>query len=220
MVFSSTIFLYIFLPLVFILYFLMPWITGKNLVLLLFSLVFYAWGEPVYILLMLVSILINYVFGLLIHWCHRNNRSGKPELFLAVILNLGLLFYFKYFAFAVITVSGLFELNLTIPQIALPIGISFYTFQGMSYVIDVYREKGADGETALVQKDIVKLALYISMFPQLIAGPIVRYADICPRLSKRSHSLEGFASGAELFIIGLSKKVIFANILGSAADFL
>ena len=218
MVFSSSIFLYIFLPLVLILYYLMPWMTGKNMILLLFSLVFYAWGEPIYIVLMVVSILINYIFGRLVHSCHRNNQNGKWPLFLAVILNLGLLFYFKYFGFAVSTVSGLLGMNWSVPQIALPIGISFYTFQGMSYVIDVYRDKGADDETVLVQKDILKLALYISMFPQLIAGPIVRYIDIFPRLSRRKHTLDQFVSGVELFIIGLSKKVIFANILGSAAD--
>ncbi len=218
MVFSSTIFLCAFLPAVLLLYFLMPTIWLKNIVLLIFSLFFYAWGEPTYIVLMVASILVNYVFGLLIHIFQRKGWSGKFFLFLSVIANLGMLFYFKYFSFVISTAVNILGAEWTIPEIALPIGISFYTFQGMSYVIDVYREKGKSGEEPLVQKNIFKLALYISMFPQLIAGPIVRYSDINKALTKRTHSFEKFASGVEIFIIGLTKKVVFANILGAAAD--
>jgi alginate O-acetyltransferase complex protein AlgI len=218
MVFSSTIFLYGFLPIVLLFYFLSPGTWAKNMVLLVFSFLFYAWGEPKFIFLMIVSVLINYIFGLLVYKQKLNGKKGTGFLACAVILNLGLLFYFKYYHFAATSIVNLLNWEVTIPEIALPIGISFYTFQGMSYVIDVYREKLENHESSLVQKDILKLALYISLFPQLIAGPIVRYIDIYPRLTKRFHSVEQFAAGAEVFIIGLSKKVILANMLGAVAD--
>ncbi len=218
MVFSSTVFLCMFLPAVLLLYFLMPKLSLKNAVLLIFSLVFYAWGEPTFIVLMLTSIVTNYVYGLAIHALQKRGKSGKFLLFLSAITNLGMLFYFKYFSFVVTSVASLVGAAWTVPQITLPIGISFYTFQGMSYVIDVYREKGDVQEDSLVQKNIFKLALYISLFPQLIAGPIVRYKDVSKALAERTHSFQKFASGMELFIIGLSKKVIFANVLGGVAD--
>ena len=218
MVFSSTVFLCIFLPLVLLMYFIVPGITAKNVVLLIFSLFFYAWGEPSYVILMIISIVGNYFFGMLIHYLHKKEKSSVMILILAILLNLGMLFYFKYFSFAVSVAASFFGVNWSVPEIALPIGISFYTFQGMSYVIDVYRDKNAEPGKESIQKNIIKLAVYISMFPQLIAGPIVRYSDIAPRLSKRTHSIEALASGIEIFIIGLSKKVIFANILGGAAD--
>ena len=218
MVFSSTVFLCLFLPLVLLLYFATPWIAVKNVILLAFSLFFYAWGEPVYVILMVFSVVINYSSSMLIHWRHRQQKSGKLLLFVAVLLNLGMLFYFKYFNFAADILSAVFHLSVTVPSVSLPIGISFYTFQGMSYVIDVYREKGDTSDNSILQKSVIKLALYISMFPQLIAGPIVRYSDIHKNLSVRQHTLDGFASGIEIFIIGLAKKVIFANILGGTAD--
>ena len=217
MVFSSSIFLFIFLPIVFLLYFISPGINAKNIVLLTSSLLFYAWGEPKYIFLMIISILANYGFGLWIPRIQKKNMR-KAVLGLAVLTNLGLLFYFKYFNFAVDTLSALLRTEWNVKNVALPIGISFYTFQGMSYVIDVYREEQCTAEKSIAQKSLIKLAMYISMFPQLIAGPIVRYSDICPRLSSRAHTLENFAEGIEIFIIGLAKKVIFANLLGEMAD--
>ena len=218
MVFSSAIFLYVFLPLVLLLYFLIPGTGAKNVVLLAFSLVFYAWGEPTYIVLMIISVLVNYIFGVLVHWQRKRQALAKWFLAIAVVLNLTMLFYFKYFSFAVSTLVGWFGFNWSVPEIALPIGISFYTFQGLSYVVDVYRDGKTDTDQPLVQKNVIKLTTYISMFPQLIAGPIVRYSDIHPLLTKRTHTLEKVASGVEVFIIGLCKKVIFANLLGSVAD--
>ena len=215
MVFSSTIFLCVFLPLVLLLYYAIPGTWAKNIVLLVFSLIFYGWGEPRLLILMVVSLLANYLFGILIHHSHLKDRKGKLWLWLSVVFNIGLLFYFKYFTFAAESIAALTGADWVIKEIALPIGISFYTFQGMSYVIDVYREDIS--VKAMVQKNPVKVALYISMFPQLIAGPIVRYEDILPYLDKRKHTLEKFAEGVEVFIIGLAKKVIFANLLGEVA---
>ncbi|MBQ4562360.1 MAG: MBOAT family protein [Clostridia bacterium] len=215
MVFSSTIFLCVFLPLVLLLYYIAPGKWAKNIVLLVFSLIFYGWGEPRLLILMVVSLLANYLFGILIHHSHLKDRKGKLWLWLSVVFNIGLLFYFKYFTFAAESIAALTGADWVIKEIALPIGISFYTFQGMSYVIDVYREDIS--VKPMVQKNPVKVALYISMFPQLIAGPIVRYEDILPYLDKRKHTLEKFAEGVEVFIIGLAKKVIFANLLGEVA---
>ena len=217
MVFSSTVFLCAFLPLVTLFYYIIPGKWPKNIILLLFSLVFYAWGEPSFIILMVISILANYLFGILIHRCHKKDRKGIIPLTVSVIFNIGLLFYFKYFTFFTSSVLPLLGVNWTVNEIALPIGISFYTFQGMSYVIDVYREDVGDPSKVMVQKNPVKVALYIAMFPQLIAGPIVRYEDILPYLDKREHSFAKFAEGIEIFIIGLAKKVVFANILGELA---
>ena len=216
MVFSSTIFLCVFLPLVLALYYAIPGKWAKNVVLLVFSLIFYGWGEPRLVILMAVSLLANYLFGILIHRCHIKSRKGRAWLWLSVLFNIGLLFYFKYFTFTAETLAELIKADWVIKEIALPIGISFYTFQGMSYVIDVYREDVS--VKPMVQKNPVKVALYISMFPQLIAGPIVRYEDVLPYLDKREHTLERFCEGIEVFIIGLSKKVIFANLLGEVAD--
>ena len=217
MVFSSTVFLCVFLPLVLFCYYIAPGKWAKNIILLLFSLVFYGWGEPSLVILMVVSILANYLFGIMIHSCHNNGTKGLLPLVLSVIFNIGLLFYFKYFTFAQETIAALTGADWVIKEIALPIGISFYTFQGLSYVIDVYREDISDPTKIMVQKNPIKVALYISMFPQLIAGPIVRYEDILPYLDKRKHSFSQFAEGIEVFIIGLAKKVIFANMLGEVA---
>ncbi|MBQ7581505.1 MAG: MBOAT family protein [Lachnospiraceae bacterium] len=237
MVFSSLIFLCVFLPVMVIGYYVLPK-RIKNLFLLLGSLFFYAWGEPVYIFLMLASVIGNYVFGMLIYAAERSEEkkglastvageTGKSArrrlmLILAVVFDLGILIYFKYFTLLVQTVDDLFHAGLSIPEIALPIGISFYTFQGMSYVIDVYRSEGKlneDGSReSLVQKNFINLALYISMFPQLIAGPIVRYTDIKGYLKERKITTDDFACGIERFIIGLAKKVLLANTIGEVAD--
>lgn len=209
MVFSTIIFLCAFLPITIIGYYLMPG-QGKNIFLLLLSLLFYAWGEPVYVFIMLFSILCNYILGMMLAKCKETRR--KPWVITAILVNLAVLCVFKYTGFIVSTFSSFMPGLLQVPEIALPIGISFYTFQGLSYCIDVYRDK------SIVQKNPVNLALYISMFPQLIAGPIVRYTDIRQHLDKRVHSAQLFAAGAERFIIGLSKKAILANTMGALAD--
>ncbi len=215
MVFSSIIFLTAFLPLTFVLYYLPFSIKYKNAILILMSLLFYSFGEPVYIILMLGSVLMNYIFGRLLE-SEKVNR--KLCLIFAVVLNIGLLGVFKYAGFFVESINSFCNLSIHVPKIKLPIGISFYTFQAMSYVIDVYR----DGKQ--VQKSFPKLLLYISFFPQLIAGPIVRYHDIDEQLKKRGINGNGSAessmivAGIERFIKGLAKKVIIANSMGQIAD--
>ncbi len=206
MLFSGIPFLYYFLPAVLILYFLSPK-KLKNCTLLLSSLFFYAWGEPKYVVLMVGSILQGYLFARLIE---RSNKQCCKRIYLisSVLVSLGLLGYFKYANFFVENFSALTGLSLSALNIALPIGISFYTFQILSYVVDVYRG------TVGAQKSIIKLGAYISMFPQLIAGPIVRYSDIESQLSERTHSVDRAAEGIRRFIIGLSKKVLLANTLG------
>lgn len=208
MVFSTIIFLCAFLPLTIIGYYLMPK-QGKNIFLLLCSLFFYAWGEPAYVFVMLGSIMCNYILGMAIG---SFERKRKLWLILAIVLNLAVLGVFKYSGFVMQNLIRIFPGMVSLPEIALPIGISFYTFQGLSYCIDVYRDK------KIVQKNPINLALYIAMFPQLIAGPIVRYGDISPSLAKREHSPKLFAAGAERFIVGLSKKAVLANSMGALAD--
>lgn len=208
MVFSTIIFLCAFLPVTIIGYYLMPG-RGKNVFLLLCSLFFYGWGEPSYVFVMILSILCNYGFGMgIFRW------PDKDKLWLtaAVLVNLGILCVFKYTGFIMANLCRFLPGVLKIPEIALPIGISFYTFQGLSYCIDVYRDK------KIVQKNPLNLALYISMFPQLIAGPIVRYQDVSGFLAKRTHSAELFAIGAQRFIIGMAKKAVLANSMGALAD--
>ncbi len=209
MLFSGIPFLYYFLPVVLMLYFAVP-NRFKNSVLLISSLVFYGWGEPKYVILMVASIAIGYVSGLLIE-AKNNKRDKKIILFIAVFINLGFLGFFKYADFFISNFNAATGLGISLLRIALPIGISFYTFQILSYVIDVYRGIPA-------QKNPLNLAAYITMFPQLIAGPIVRYADISENLVNRTHSFDKFAVGARRFIIGLSKKVLVANILGEFCD--
>lgn len=177
--------------------------------LLLCSLFFYAWGEPVYVFIMLASIICNYAFGMAIY---RFRDKRKLWLVGALAVNLGILCVFKYTGFIVANVGKILPGLLKIPEIALPIGISFYTFQGLSYCIDVYRDE------KIVQKNPLNLALYISMFPQLIAGPIVRYGDVKDALTKRKHSPEMFAKGAERFVFGMAKKAILANPMGALAQ--
>nr|WP_330388604.1 MBOAT family O-acyltransferase [Clostridioides difficile] len=178
--------------------------------LLLTSLFFYAWGEPKYIFLMLGSIVVNYIFGLKVS--SDNKKEQKLWLTLSVIFNISLLVIFKYSNFFVDNFNALFNSHISIPTIALPLGISFFTFQTMSYVIDVYRKDGR------VQRNIFDLALYVSLFPQLVAGPIVRYQTVDEQISKRIYSNEKFAVGVNRFICGLAKKVILANQLGMVAD--
>lgn len=212
MLFSSLVFIWYFLPAVALLYFLFPWKPAKNMVLLIASLFFYAWGEPRYILLMLLSISLNYIFGMILSACPEKKKK-QLVLFLCLAVNLGLLGYFKYFNFAAKLFNFLIHRELiSFREISLPIGISFYTFQALSYVIDVYR-----GDIS-VQKNPLYLALYISFFPQLIAGPIVKYHDIEAQIASRSVNLSMQAYGIKRFSYGLGKKVILANTFAQAAD--
>ena len=206
MLFSSIPFLYYFLPLVLAVYFLTPR-AGKNAVLFLSSLLFYAWGEPKFCIFMLLSILQGYVFGRLIEKHAQNKKRSKLFLTASVALSLALLAYCKFADFFLSSVNAVTGLSFKLLHVTLPIGISFYTFQILSYVVDVYR-----GEVP-AQKSFLKLGTYIAMFPQLIAGPIVRYADIAPQLDSRQTTLEDVSSGACRFVIGLSKKVLLANVL-------
>ncbi len=218
MVFSSLTFLVFFLPSVLVLYYLTRNIVWRNTILLCMSILFYAWGEPRNVLIMLISIIVNFYAGKVLTDRNILSSPGKRRgiLILDVIFNLSFLFYFKYLGFsAAIVNSGLNFLGfdpVLITSVVLPIGISFYTFQAMSYVIDVYRNP------ALVQPSILNLGLYITLFPQLIAGPIVRYHDISDQISYRKHELSSFTAGLRRFIIGLSKKVLIANIVGETAD--
>ncbi len=205
MLFSSIPFLYYFLPLVLAVYFLTP-ARFRNAVLLLASLIFYAWGEPKYVLLMLASILSGYGFGLL-QERYRGQKGAKLVCGLSVAVSLSFLLYFKYADFFLENFNAATGLGVPLLRIALPIGISFYTFQIISYTVDVYR-----GEPA--QKNLIHLAAYVAMFPELIAGPIVRYSDIAQQLEHRSHSTALAAEGVRRFLIGLGKKILIANQLG------
>ena len=205
MLFSSIPFLYYFLPLVLAVYFLTP-ARFRNAVLLLASLIFYAWGEPKYVLLMLASILSGYGFGLL-QERYRGQKGAKLVCGLSVAVSLSFLLSFKYADFFLENYNAATGLGVPLLRIALPIGISFYTFQIISYTVDVYR-----GEPA--QKNLIHLAAYVAMFPQLIAGPIVRYSDIAQQLEHRSHSTALAAEGVRRFLIGLGKKILIANQLG------
>jgi alginate O-acetyltransferase complex protein AlgI len=206
MVFSSLEFLFLFLPAMLAVYFAAP-ARLKNLLLLLGSLFFYAWGEPVYVLLMIVSITINYFLAVAIE-ATRGTSKSLIAVVTSVVLSLLFLGFFKYADFAVGTLNGLLGADLPSPDLPLPIGISFYTFQILSYTVDVYRGN------VEAQRDFVTLAMYISLFPQLIAGPIVRYRTIVPDLKHRTHSLELFSEGVQRFSVGLAKKVIIANNIG------
>ena len=212
MVFSSLIFLFVFLPFVLTLYYITPR-RFRNLTLFIVDLVFYAWGEPWLVILMLFSILLNYTSGILIGINREKKGLARFIFILSVILNLGLLGFFKYAGFIGETLNMVMPfLNIPILEIALPIGISFYTFQTMSYTIDVYKN------TVKVQKNIITFGTYVSLFPQLIAGPIVRYEDVAEQLMHRKETLQGFTDGIKLFLIGLSKKVLLANEMGNLWD--
>lgn len=208
MVFSSTIFLCVYLPLVLLGYYICPK-KGRNLFLLIVSLVFYAWGEPKYVFLMIFSILVNYIFGRLMDKHRENKKRLKLMLVLSVVIDLGLLSVFKYTDFIITNVNAIFGSSFDLLNIALPIGISFYTFQAMSYTIDVYRDD------VRVQKNLIDFGMYITMFPQLIAGPIVRYADVQDQLADRSVTTADFSEGIMRFVVGLGKKVLLANQMGA-----
>ena len=208
MVFSSTIFLCVYLPLVLLGYYICPK-KGRNLFLLIVSLVFYAWGEPKYVFLMIFSILVNYIFGRLMDKNRGRQKRMKLLLVLSVVIDIGLLSVFKYTDFIITNVNAIFGSSFDLLKIALPIGISFYTFQAMSYTIDVYRDD------VRVQKNLIDFGMYITMFPQLIAGPIVRYADVQDQLAERSVTTADFSEGVMRFVVGLGKKVLLANQMGA-----
>ena len=207
MTFSSLTFTTLFFPAVLILYFICTDLRWRNGVLLVASLIFYSWGEPIWVLAMIGSTAINYVAAMLIG---RASSPGlrKTALVVGAAASLAVLFYFKYAAFLVNSVTSLFGVSFSIPVLELPIGISFYTFQVLTYTVDVYRDKSP------VQRDPFKLMLYVSCFPQLIAGPIVQYSDVAVMLDERESTLEGFTEGMKRFAVGLSKKVLLANVCG------
>lgn len=213
MVFSSTIFIFFFLPIALAGYYLIPK-KGKNIWLLVISLFFYSWGGLAFLPIIIYTILLNYTGGILINHmqCKNKDKARKSVFAVIILLNLFNLGYWKYTGFIMGMIRDLSGLSFNIPDIVLPIGISFFTFQGMSYVIDLYR-----GE-APVQKNVLRLGVYIALFPQLIAGPIVRYTEIEKQLTKRRHSVEDFAAGIRIFTVGLAKKAIIANTVAITAD--
>ena len=213
MVFSTPLFLFYFLPLVLLVYYLTP-VRFRNLVLLLASLFFYYWGEQDYVVIMLLSIGIDYIHGRIVHRCKEkgNDLGARVAVALSVIFNLAILFFFKYWDFAAGSLQAAGLDFMPILNISLPIGISFYTFQTMSYTIDVYR--GDSG----YQKNIISFGTFVTLFPQLIAGPIIKYKDLGSQLGSRVHSAEGFSSGVRRFVVGLCKKLLLANNLGQLWD--
>jgi alginate O-acetyltransferase complex protein AlgI len=218
MLFSSIPFIVCFLPLVLLAYYYCPFIQARNTLLLFASLIFYGWGEPNNVLVMLFSILINYRIGVFLGDTALSNSVRRGVLAAGVLANVLLLFYFKYFVFSEWVINEIFRMihypqfQLPILNIVLPLGISFYTFQSLSYLVDVYKKP------SLVQKNILYLGLYISFFPQLIAGPIVRYNDINEQIKERVSSVSVFCAGIERFIIGLAKKVLIDNGMAAMAD--
>ena len=211
MLFSSITFLFMFLPIVLAVYYLVPY-KAKNIVLLIASLFFYAWGEPVYVILMILSIVFNYFCGRDIKAKEEDPRKAKFAVIFAITGNLLILGFFKYYGFLIETINSILPTNIPYRELALPVGISFYTFQAISYIMDVYWKR------AEAQKNILYFALYISMFPQLIAGPIVRYADIEEQLIKRKMSASRIGTGAMYFIMGLAKKAVLANTVGAVFE--
>ena len=209
MVFSSLIFLWMFLPIVLGMYFLTKE-SYRNVLLLAASLFFYAWGEPVYVLVMILSIVINYIYGLKIGTEDETKR--KRALVGGIVINLALLGVFKYSGFFMENVNAVFGLEVEVKKLPLPIGISFYTFQSISYLVDIYRR------VCPPQKSLIKMGLFISFFPQLIAGPILKYYDIAAQIDNRKVSLPLFNQGAVRFLQGLAKKIIIANIMAKTAD--
>lgn len=208
MLFSSMTFVFMFLPIVCATY-LLARKELRNYILLLASILFYAWGEPRYLAIMLITIIVNYIGAMAIH---QFPRFKKLSLIATIAVNLGFLFYFKYFNFVMTNINAAFGADIPFLNVIMPIGISFYTFQALSYVVDVYR-----GDTE-VQKDICKLALYICLFPQLIAGPIVKYHDVADQITGRTVTFDKVAYGVKRFIIGLAKKMLIANTMGAVAD--
>lgn len=208
MLFSSIYFLFYFLPITLLIYTIAP-ANLKNLVLLAASIFFYSWGEPIYVVLMIFSAVFNYFMAIDIRRDQVQGKTGKATLIFTVVVNLFILCFFKYYGFLMDTVNGLFGTAIPYTALALPIGISFYTFQALSYIFDVYRGN------VRVQRNVLHFALYLALFPQLIAGPIVKYKDIAQQLEERTVTLEKFGQGSGRFIIGLGKKVILANNLGA-----
>lgn len=208
MVFSSLIFLYYFLPITILLYFVLPTVL-KNVVLFAASLVFYAWGEPVYVFLMLATTVFDYANGRLIDKFRHRKGIARTIFLTSLAGSLGILGFFKYGGFVLDNLNHWLGLNMQIADLPLPVGISFHTFQTMSYIVDVYRDR------VPVQKNILSFGLYVTMFPQLVAGPIVKYSDIAKQLTSRKVTWEQFGEGAELFIKGLAKKVLLANNIGT-----
>jgi len=204
--------MFIYLPVMLALYYFSP-LRWRCIVLFIVNLIFYGWGEPIYVSLMLFSTLADYIFGMLVDKYRSNDKLARRFVLCSVIVNLGLLFFFKYIDFFITNLALIPAFSSLKPLgIALPIGISFYTFQTMSYTIDVYRND------APVQKNIIKFGDYVALFPQLIAGPIVRYKDVADQLNEREHSVDKFASGVQRFIVGLAKKVLLANNIGMLWD--
>ena len=210
-VFSSLVFLFIFFPVTLFFYFIMKNDKAKNIILVIASLIFYSWGEPVWVCLLIFSSVLDYSVSLGIEK-YRGKKITKLFVALSVIINLGLLAAFKYSGFFVSTLNGIFRLSLHVPTFSLPIGISFYTFQTMSYSLDVYK-----GEVK-AQKAFINFLRFVSLFPQLIAGPIVKYHDIEEQIENRTVTLEGFSYGVKRFIFGLGKKVILANTFAEVVD--
>ncbi|MBE6837443.1 MAG: MBOAT family protein [Ruminococcus sp.] len=208
MAFCSTVFIFFFLPCVFLLYVISPGIKLKNFWLLIASLFFYAFGEPFAVLLLILSGIVNYLLGLMM----KKEKLKKASLFLAVFLNIGVLVIFKYTNFFIELINSATGLSIPLTQITLPIGISFFTFQAMSYVIDIYRG------SVTPQRSFFKVLLYLAFFPQLVAGPIVKYHDIELQIENRKLSAEGVSAGIRRFIMGLSKKLLIANTMASVAD--
>lgn len=212
MLFSSISFIYYFLPIVLIIYFIVP-SKLKNLVLLLSSLFFYFYGEPNYLWILLFSCLINYFFARIIEK-NRQTKLSKYLLIIDILINIGMLFYFKYTDFFIQNINNMFGSDMALLKIVMPIGISFFTFQTMSYVIDVYTGK------VKADKNFLSFATYVCLFPQLVAGPIVRYITINEELKSRKHSFSDFAIGVKRFVIGLAKKVLIANVIGEMCKIL
>ena len=212
MVFSSLYFLFLYLPIVLLIYYITP-LKWRNLFLLVVNLVFYGWGEPVYILLMLFTIVVDYFSGLAVARCkgQGNDRGAKIAVAAALVLNLAILFFFKYWDLVATTLQHV-GLNMPVLELALPIGISFYTFQTMTYPVDVYR---GDAEA---QRSLVNFGTFVTLFPQLIAGPIIKYKELADQMTCRTHSPEQFASGVQVFVVGLAKKVLLANNIGKLWD--
>ncbi len=209
MEFASTTFLFIFLPVVFLLYLALPWKRVRNWLLVIASLLFYAWGEPLFVLLMLFSVAVNYFIALWIERRKGADRSAKAILIFAVIFNIGLLAVFKYAGFAIETINSVFGTELPLPSYSSPLGISFFTFQALSYVIDIYRGK------VRAARRFSNVLLFIAFFAQLVQGPIIRYGDIEAQLEEREFTVDGVWEGLRLFIIGLAMKLVIANTLGS-----
>ena len=212
MLFSSNVFIFIYLPVVLFFNYAFKFSRRvQNVFLCLASLLFYAWGEPRFVLVMMASILVNWFFGLLVGK-FKENKNVQWLIALDVFINLSIIFIYKYLAFTVKNLNLLFHAHRNVPEIALPIGISFFTFQAISYVIDVYRGRGE------AQRNLLNVGLYISFFPQLIAGPIVRYETIADQINNRRENLQDFSDGVVRFIIGLGKKVLLANNMALIAD--